>query len=214
MGLSDEEFIDLMTSPTGEGELPFPLRFVLWTRTNSCALPDSFSDFYLNYTRDIQRVISANATAEVSSLLAFSIVALADPTSTPVQHHLARARAHRPRLHDPFGPALAPAHRPPELARGELALRGYRAQASCHRARCSPDFARAGRPRDAHASPAGFVRAFRVCVVCRFGEFPPSLLSGRAIADLGRESQRYIYKYGLQATSVDFYNFLTALHQQ
>lgn len=26
--------------------------------------------------------------------------------------------------------------------------------------------------------------------------------------------QRYIYKYGLQATSVDFYNFLTALHQQ
>jgi glutamate dehydrogenase len=47
MSLSDEEFLDLMTSPEGE---------------------DSFSDFYLNYTRNIQQIISANATAEFNTI--------------------------------------------------------------------------------------------------------------------------------------------------
>ncbi|KAL8278108.1 hypothetical protein RQP46_009568 [Phenoliferia psychrophenolica] len=46
MSLSDAEFLDLMTSPNGEG----------------------FSDFYLNYTRNIQQIISANATAEFNTI--------------------------------------------------------------------------------------------------------------------------------------------------
>ncbi|KAM0748372.1 NAD-specific glutamate dehydrogenase [Meredithblackwellia eburnea MCA 4105] len=46
MSLNDAEFLDLMTSVNGEG----------------------FSDFYLKYTRNIQQIISANATAEFNTI--------------------------------------------------------------------------------------------------------------------------------------------------
>lgn len=46
LALNDEEFLDLMTSPNDEG----------------------FSDFYLNYARNIQQIISANATAEFNCI--------------------------------------------------------------------------------------------------------------------------------------------------
>lgn len=49
MSLSDEQFLSLMTSPPGE---------------------ESFSDFYLDYTRDIQNLIMANGTSEFQTIWA------------------------------------------------------------------------------------------------------------------------------------------------
>lgn len=47
IALSDERFLELMTSPEGD---------------------ETFSDFYLNYTRNIQQIISANGTAEFNAI--------------------------------------------------------------------------------------------------------------------------------------------------
>lgn len=68
LGLNDKEFLDLMTSPPGEGKFYMHRIFSQYTSTNHRFVlysTDSFSDFYLNYTRNIQQIISANATAEV-----------------------------------------------------------------------------------------------------------------------------------------------------